>query len=60
MIGGQWTHVYNSHNFLADMGRKPSLNLSLDRYPDPYGNYEPTNCRWATAMQQRHNRRVKQ
>ena len=42
-------------NFLADMGRRPH-GRSLDRI-DPFGNYEPGNCRWATAMEQRHNQR---
>lgn len=43
--------------FLADMGQRPSVEHSLDRYPDPNGNYEPGNCRWATAAEQMRNRR---
>lgn len=42
--------------FLADMGEPPE-GLTLDRYPNNDGNYEPENCRWATREEQNAGRR---
>lgn len=42
--------------FYADMGERPP-GKTLDRYPNNCGNYEPGNCRWATAIEQRRNQR---
>lgn len=43
-------------NFLADMGKKPSVFYSLERM-NVNGDYEPSNCKWATAKEQNLNRR---
>ncbi len=52
----RWKNSY--HNFIADMGLRPSKEYSIDRINND-GNYEPSNCRWATPAQQRANTRGK-
>jgi hypothetical protein len=41
--------------FVADVGERPT-GMTLDRWPDNNGHYEPDNCRWATNSQQMANR----
>ena len=46
-------HVFE--NFLHDMGKRPD-GLTLERINND-GNYEPSNCKWASRSDQIKNRR---
>jgi hypothetical protein len=56
-ICDRWLGVGGFEHFLADMGPRPK-GMTIDRWPNKHGNYEPTNCRWATPAQQGQNTRV--
>lgn len=54
-ICDRWKNSFEE--FYADMGDRPSGNYSIERL-DVNGNYEPSNCVWATSFQQQRNIRV--
>jgi hypothetical protein len=51
----EWASFRAFHEWAIASGW--ALGLTLDRYPDVNGNYEPSNCRWATAQEQGRNKR---
>jgi hypothetical protein len=52
----RWQGENGFANFLSDMGPRPSPKHTLDR-EENNGNYEPSNCRWATWEVQSRNKR---
>lgn len=52
----RWLGADGLQNFINDMGKRPNANYSIDRINNN-GNYEPSNCRWATAKEQSRNNR---
>ena len=55
-ICDRWNQSFAS--FLEDVGPAPDKSMSIDRFPNNDGNYEPGNCRWATRTEQARNTRA--
>ena len=55
IICDQWRNNFQA--FFDDLGPKPDLSYSIERI-NLDGNYEPSNCTWASPKTQSNNRRT--
>lgn len=53
----RWLGKYGFTHFFEDMGPRPK-GKTLDRFPNQKGNYELSNCRWATYKEQALNTKL--
>ena len=55
IVCDEWRYDFVAfYNWAIENGWEEGL--TLDRYPNTRGNYEPSNCRWATEKQQANNK----